>query len=151
MVLKGECSPITSLPFWERHGFERYKYWSDEESITVRRLVQRSFAIPHHLPTANVTISFFPTDALNSDAVLPVAVHNISGVYCDTGTVALERRVVGLKAVRDWDLVVKIEVDGEMRYRGLIENDVRARAVGLQLDASSRAFFIDAITKSDGT
>jgi GNAT superfamily N-acetyltransferase len=145
-VLSGECSPRTSLPFWEKQGFERYGDLSEWGKITVRRVLQRSLDIPQNLPNSNVTVSFYPEAAIYPRDVPSIAVHYVCGARLEDGVVKLERRVIGLMddEPEGKDLAVKIEVDGELRCFCKAKYD-EAEEAGVQRDRMGGAFFVDAI------
>ena len=63
-VLAGECSPPSSLPFWQKQGFERYHDPTGNGRITVRKVLQREHDVPARLPKVEVAISFFPEEIL---------------------------------------------------------------------------------------
>jgi len=152
-VLEGECSPRTSLTFWQKHGFERYGDMSEWGKITVRRILPRSFDLPPDLPRVPVTISFYPERVTYSrgEHVGPLAVHHVSGVYLDDGALMLERRVIGLDDTgRDGgDLAIKIEVDGELRCLCKAKHEP-AEEAGVIRDSRGGAFYLDAIEPREG-
>ncbi len=145
-VLAGECSPRTSLPFWQRHGFERYGDMSEWGIITVRRVLQRDFDLPVGLPRIEVTISFYPEAAAYGEDVPPFAVHAVTGARRGNGVVLLERRVIGLLDDEPGagDVVVKIEVDGQERCFCQAKYD-DAQEAGVERDWRGGAFYVDAV------
>jgi hypothetical protein len=80
------------------------------------------------------------------EQVEPLAVHRLSGVYRPGGELMLERRVIGLDDTgRDGgNLVIKIEVDGEVRYFDKAKYD-EAEDAGVVQDWKGGAFYLDAI------
>lgn len=147
-VLDVECAPRSSLTFWEKHGFERYGDMSDWGRLTARRVLHRSFDLPPELPRVPVRIEFYPERVKYSrdEQVEPLAVHHLSGVYRPSGELMLERRVIGVDDTgRDGgNLVIKIEVDGEVRYFDKAKYD-EAEDAGIVQDWKGGAFYLDAI------
>lgn len=152
-VLDGECSPRDSLSFWQKHGFERYGDMSERGKVTVRRVLPRSFDLPSDLPRVPVTIGFYPEEATYYQAtgIEPVAVHNVTGAHLDDGTVMLDRRVIGLPddEPERKDLVVKVEVDGEVRCFCKAKYEEAGKA-GVIHDWEGGCFYIDAIEPAEG-
>jgi GNAT superfamily N-acetyltransferase len=145
-LLSGECSPRTSLPFWEKHGFERYGDVGDWFNVNVRRILQRQLEIPTDRPSVEATISFYPESASYShDDVEPVAVHKVRGARLDDGSVKLERRVIGVMGdATDGDLVVKIVVDGVQRCFCKAKYP-KAKEAGVQHDYRGGTFYVDVV------
>jgi GNAT superfamily N-acetyltransferase len=150
-VLSIKCMPRNSWPFWRRHGFERYGDMSEWGEITARRVLPRPFEIPPELPSADVTISFYPEAATYPRDVPPVSVHQVRGGRLDGGAIMLERRVIGLchDEPEGKDLAIKIEVDGVLRCFGKANHD-EAEEAGVTRDWKGGAFFIDAVEPRDG-
>ena len=73
-VLSGECAPISSLPFWEAKGFERYE---GGHSVFVRRILQRTLEIPAASSIASVVVTFYPEEVGYKTEVEPAAVHHV--------------------------------------------------------------------------
>jgi GNAT superfamily N-acetyltransferase len=151
-VLSIECSPRSSWPFWQRHGFERFGDLSEWGTITARRILPRSFDIPADLPSADVTIGFYPEAATyGRGEVKAIASHRLCGGRLDDGAILLERRVIGLTddEPEGKNLVVKIEVDGEDRCFCKAKYE-EAEDAGVTHDWRGGAYYIDAIEPADG-
>jgi GNAT superfamily N-acetyltransferase len=148
-VLDVECSPRTSLTFWEKHGFERYGDMSDWGKLTARRILNRSFELPSDAPRVPVTITFYPERIKYAcdEHVEPIAVHCVSGARLPDGAVMLERRVIGLDD-GPGNLVIKIEIDGEERYFDKAKYD-DAEDAGVRHDWRGDNFYLDAVERSD--
>lgn len=151
-MLDVECAPRSSLTFWEKHGFERYGDMSDWGRLTARRVLHRSFDLPPELPRVPVTVEFYPERVKYSrdEQVEPLAVHHLSGVYRPGGELLLERRVIGVDDTgRDGgNLVIKIEVDGEVRYFDKAKYD-EAEDAGVVQDWKGGAFYLDAVEPNE--
>ena len=144
-VLCLECCPRSSLPFWEKMGFERYGDFSPWDRITVRRVLHRKHDIPTDLPKVEVTVSFYPEAVLYSSGVSPFQVCRLTGGLLENGRVKLPCRVIGLtQDAEPHDLVVKIEVNGDMWCFCKAKYD-EAEAVGVQRGRDSHSYYIDEI------
>ena len=145
-VLWIECSPRTSWPFWQRHGFERYGDLSDFGRITARRVLPRLFQIPSDLPIIDVVISFCPHAALIQRDVPPISVHHVRGGRLASGAIILGRRVIGLcqDEPEKEDIAIKIEVEGKQHFFDKAKYD-DAKEVGVIYDWRGDAFFIDVV------
>ncbi len=145
-VLTGECAPRSSLPFWEKLGFERYGDQRSGEEIKVRLVLKREFKISPDLPRAEVTIGFYPEAALHRESVAPISVHRLIGARQAGDVVQLERRAVGLTddEPEGRDLVVRIDIDGVERCFCKAKSR-EARQAGIEWDQEGQAFYVDAI------
>ena len=144
-VLYRECTPPSSLPFWEKMGFERYSDPISISSITVRRVLHRKHDIPADLPRVGVTVGFYRENALHQPGVSPFKVHQLMGGLLKNGNVKLPCRVIGLDVdVYKDDLVVKIEVDGDELCFCKSKYD-SAEAVGVQRGRECASYYIDEI------
>ena len=153
-VMRGECSPRSSLPFWKKQGFEPCSDPAGPGPIMVRRVLHREYDLPEDLPSVEVTICFFPQAILRFPDVSALSTSRLSGAVGPGGEIALPRRVIGLgdDEPSHADLVVKLVVDGSVRYFGKAKY-VEAEAAGIQRDTTDNAFFTDKIlpeiTQSD--
>lgn len=150
-VMKGECSPRTSLPFWEQHGFERYGDMTDSGQLTVRRILSRRHDVPAHLPRVVVTIEFCPEAAFHGDDVGPIAVHHVSGGRDSEGAIHLDQRVLALKDSEPdhRDLAVRIIVDGaELCFTKAKYPE--ARDAGVVDDWIGGSFYLDVVRPPRG-
>ena len=93
-VLAGECSPPSSLPFWQKQGFERYHDPTGNRRITVRKVLQREQDVPARLPKVEVATSFFPEEVLYRQNVAPLEVIYLVGGEDSNGAIKLPRRVI---------------------------------------------------------
>ena len=142
-VLKGECSPTSSLPFWEKMGFERYE--DPNAWVAVRRVLHRDHDIPVDLPEVEVIVSFYPEDAIYLSEVSPFKVHRLIGGLLDSGKVRLPCRVIGLTdGAYPKDLVVKVEAGGVQLCFCKAKYD-EAQAVGVQRGRESASYYIDEV------
>lgn len=116
-VLAGECSPQSSLPFWQKHGFERYHDPSGCGKITVRKVLKREYDVPAKLPEVEVMIGFYPEAALHRPDVSPLEVYHLIGGLDKNGVIKLPQRVIGFAydEPENGDLVVKIVANGDER------------------------------------
>ena len=146
-VLEGQCSPETSLGFWERMGFERYDDRRRPDQIRVRRVLPRKFDLPADLPRVRVVVEYLPERALYSDSgtVPAIVTHEIEGAVHPDGSVMLARRALGLTDDEpdEADLAVRIEIDGVERIRA---KGKYAGSAGVVHDWRGDAFYVDTVT-----
>ena len=145
-VLKGECSPPSSLPFWQKQGFERYHDATGNGRITVRKVLQREHDVPARLPKVKVDISFFPEEVLYRQNISPLEVIHLVGGEDSNGAIKLPRRVIGLAddEYENRDLVVKIVVGGVDRCFCKLKY-CEAKAVGVLYQSKDNTFYIDEV------
>ena len=150
-VLAGECSPQSSLPFWQKQGFERDHDPSGYGKISVRKVLQREYDVPAGLPKVKVTISFYPEAALYRPNVSPLEVNHLVGSLDSSGAIKISRRVIGLAddEPENRDLVVKIVVNGVERCFRKAKHP-EAEAVGVLYESKDRTFYIDEVAPTTG-
>lgn len=145
-VLEAQCSPESSLGFWQRMGFERYDDRRRPNEVRVRRVLAKTFELPPGLPRVEVTVTFLPEQALYSGGgdLPPTAVHRIEGALRPDGSIMLARRALGLTddEPNGDDLAVRIEVDGVER---ILAKGKYADDAGVVRDWQGDAFYVDVI------
>lgn len=150
-VLAGECSPESSLPFWQKQGFERYHDPNRCGTITVRKVLQREYDVPAGLPKVEVSISFYPEEVRYRTNVSPLKVNHLVGGVESNGTIKIPRRVIVLTndEHENHDLVVRIVVDGVERCFCKAKYQ-EAKAVGVLYEYRDDTFYIDEIAPTTG-
>jgi GNAT superfamily N-acetyltransferase len=145
-VMKGECMPRTSLPFWQKLGFERYGDMSEWGQITVRRLLPRQHILPPDLPPADVLIEFLPEAALHREDVEAVASHRPRAGRRSDGTILLDQRIMALKDSEPdhRDLAIRITADDAILCCTKAKYP-EAKALGVEDDRRGETYYIDAI------
>lgn len=145
-ALAGECSPQSSLPFWQKHGFERYHDPSGYGKITVRKVLKREYDVPAELPEVEVIISYYPEAVLYRPNVSPLEVYHLVGGLDRNGVIKIPQRVIGLAndEPKKRDLVVRIVVNGDERCFCKAK-DSEAKAVGVLRQSKDNTFYIDEI------
>jgi GNAT superfamily N-acetyltransferase len=148
-VLRIECNPPSSIPFWEQMGF---KLVPDNEMVRLSggyacRILNRQFELPADRPSVPVQIGFYPERAKSDAAVPALSEHRPQAVQLPDGSIMLAERVVGFLPkgnILD-DLVVKIQVAGEVLYSGKAKY---ADEWGVESDGEG-AFYLYYITRSE--
>ena len=143
-ILRGKCSPPSSLPFWLKMGFERYGDLSFGAPVNVRRVLHREHEISSDLPKMEVSVSFFPEKVLYATDVSALKMHELTGGSID-GRVRLPYRVIGLADdAHPGDMVVKIAVGVDERCFCKAKYD-EAKAAGVNYDRVGHTFYMDEI------
>ncbi|MEH2469300.1 GNAT superfamily N-acetyltransferase [Nitrobacteraceae bacterium AZCC 2161] len=146
VVMQGECAPATSLPFWQKHGFERFLDLRAPDKVTVRRILSKALELPSAGRSVSVVVGFYPESSQygQGNDVQPIAVHRIEGRSSATGRVHLPQRIVGLVDDEPCgaDLAVRVEVDGKVVCFGKCKHNA-ARQIGVRSDRRGLAFFLD--------
>ena len=145
-VLAGECSPQSSLPFWQKHGFEHYHDPSRYGKITVRKVLKRKYDVPAKFPEVEVIISFYPEAVLYRPNASPHEVYHLIGGLDSNGAIRLPRRIIGFAydEPENSDLVVKIVANGDERCFCKAKY-TEAKAVGVLHQSKDNTFYIDEI------
>ena len=139
--LKEECSPHTSLPFWEKMGFNRYDE-NKNHKIMVRRTVPKTFSIQPGSNKVGIVISL-----CSESEEIPFETHRILGAQCPDGNIQLPERIIGYAIVdheQQEDLVVKIEVAGKEIYFDKAKYS-EAKSIGFKEGHNRYTFYIDQI------
>lgn len=152
-VLSVECKPETSLEFWKKMGFEKYRDPRQLDALTVRRVFPRTYGLPSNSSPVEVVIGFYPEAALydRTQYIRPIVEHHVLGVHGLDGWIMLERRVIGLcdDVPPGTDLAIKIEANGVERCFCKAKRD-DARDIGVQRDCFGDTFFIDRVKPKEG-
>ena len=145
-VLAGECSPPSSLTFWEKHGFEQYHDPSGYGKITVRKVLHRKYDVPAELTEAKVIISFYPETVLYHPNIPPLEVNPLVGGADSNGAIKLPRRVIRYANDKpnNGDLVVRIVANGDERCFCKAKYS-EAKTVGVLHQSKDNTFYIDEI------
>ena len=150
-VLAGECSPQSSLPFWQKQDFKQYHGPTGTRGIHVRKVLQREYDVPAELPKVEVTISFYPEAVLYCPNVSPLEIKHLVGGLDSGGAIKISRRVIGLAddEPKNRDLVVKIVVNDVERCFCKAKHP-EAEAVGVLRQSKDNTFYIDEIAPTTG-
>lgn len=136
-IIKIECSPSTSIPFWKRMNFEFY------DDMLAYKLLPKKLILPDLGKNVLVEIRFYPeckkwmseTFALQVFSPLAIQVENI--IY-------FENRVSIFNSNHIWksDSVVEIYINGDRVY---LDKAKYQHAKQLGISEGSNSFFIDFI------
>ena len=144
-ILKIQCKPETSIPFWKKMGFKLL------DPKAERRLAYRIVEKRHELPTggvpADVVIRFFQQGQMNQKGARPCKLSRPVAVRTDDGLVHLDHQVQFCTELYPniVDAVVRIDVDGETLC---FEKAKYPLAKRLGVQRCPHGFFIDRIDTS---
>jgi hypothetical protein len=141
-VLRIQCSPSTSIPFWERMGFVPCVVETDDSYY---RVLSMKLKIPKGAIAAKVKIQFFPEERKRNNSKAPCETHEIAGYRSSDGVVHLSERVVFATVAHAniRDTVIEIEVDGQTKYCDKAKYD-HAEAFGVK--ECRNGYYIDEIS-----
>lgn len=145
-VLNITCAPATSWTFWRRFGFEPTSPVQEWGEVKARRILEREYELPEGAPV-DVEIAFYPEEATygSGEAVEPYAVYRPKSARLADNTIALDRRVVGIKPDGVWgDLVVRVVVEREERCFCKAKYE-EAEAVGVIKNRLDGTYYLDQI------
>lgn len=133
-----ECKPESSIPFWEKMGFE---FHNENEASFV---FEKSLDIPADGSPVNVKIMFFPEQAKWTPEASPIKSYSQTAVLDNQGTIHLQKRVAAYVVNENYngDAMIKICVDGEPVYFDKAKYS-EAKAIGVTYN--SGAFYIDKV------
>jgi GNAT superfamily N-acetyltransferase len=143
-VLEVELISDEALAFACALGFKRFRDPFRPNTRLARYVIERELDLPEDGERIAVTIAFALERGRNPHPPIHVA-----GVRCSDGSIALERRVVGLFTSDFYggDLLVGVEVDGVQLYSGEAKSD-QARRLGVTRDRQLLSFYLDRIIPS---
>lgn len=133
-----ECKPESSIPFWEKMGFE---FHNENEASFV---FEKSLDIPADGSPVNVEIMFYPEQAKWAPKISPIKSFCPTAVLDNQGTIHLQNRVAAYVGGENYngDAMIKISVDGKPVYFDKAKYS-EARAIGVTYN--SGAFYIDKV------
>ena len=148
IALAVECNPPTSLPFWQKHGFERLGEVSEIGPITARRILDRQFELSADSEKVEVTICFYPERAKydGRGSVEPISSHHVIGEWNGRSIVFLERRVAEIDGPSHGvgDLVIYVQCGDRQLYFDKAKYE-KAEALGVLRSSQGGGFFIDVL------
>ena len=155
-LLRIQCKPRTSIPFWKRMGFTLFDgktgFDVDHSDIYAYRILEQKLPLPDGMQRASIRVRFFPEERkwLSEDKAAAFATFAPEAVLLEDGSIQLAERVCFHEylfpklACGGNDTVVEIDVDGVILYRDKAKYD-EASAIGIQ--RCTNGFYIDAICK----
>lgn len=88
-VLRIQCKPSTSIPFWERMGFYIY----DERNSYAFMFLPKINELPNTAEPVDVTISFYPESMKWESDTLPCETFQPAAVLSEDNSIHLSKRV----------------------------------------------------------
>lgn len=133
-----ECKPESSIPFWEKMGFE---FHNENEASFV---FEKSLDIPADGSPVNVEILFYPEQAKWTPETSSIKSYSPIAVLDNQGTIHFRNRVAAYVGSDSYngDAMIEISVDGEPVYFDKAKYS-EARAIGVTYN--SGAFYIDKV------
>ena len=133
-----ECKPESSIPFWEKMGFEFHN--ENEASFVFEKYLD----IPADGSPVNVEIMFYPEQAKWTPETSPIKSFSPTAVLDNQGIIHLQNRVAAYVGGENYngDAMIKICVNGEPVYFDKAKCP-GARAIGVTYN--SGAFYIDKV------
>jgi GNAT superfamily N-acetyltransferase len=113
-ILCIQCKPSTSIPFWQRMGFQLTEGGNSREHYAMR-LIQEKLELPDDGTPVDVVLEWFPERGKWEAATPAVSRHKVRGVLLD-GEAWLEERVLGVRRIENGDAVLRVVVDGHEWY-----------------------------------
>ena len=146
-----QCTPETSVPFWEKMGFTLLPTqaspgssgWHGYTYPHAYMILPKVFDFPAACSEVSVLIQFSAQCAPDAQRVLE---HRPRAYRRSDGKIALENRVIGFHPAAPIDLVVKITVEGDTIY---FDRAKYAERYGVQ--NRQPVFCLDVITPEPAT
>ncbi|MCO6416183.1 GNAT family N-acetyltransferase [Siccirubricoccus sp. KC 17139] len=145
-LLRIECQPASSIPFWERMGFRLYR--DDEEARILGghayRVLGRTHARPEG-PAVAVEVELYPEARSWNPAVRPLLSRRLEAARREDGRLQLPERVVLFSpdVPRPPESFVRIAIDGQDVFLDKAKRD-EAKAVGVERDPGG-TYYVDAL------
>lgn len=140
MVLRVECNPRSSIPFWKAMGFTIVEGGLGE-SPKGFRVLSKQIALPPGGRQVSVMISSFPEERIWQENVPAIASYCPQAIITGNGKVYLAQRVAFSTSFRG-DPVIEIIVDGNLIYRDKAKYQ---RAHNLGVKWCRNGFYIDMV------
>jgi len=154
-IIKVQCNPDSSIPFWKKLGFSMYEdrfsnYTPQEDNNYGFLLLEKNFELPTNKKNVDVEIRFYSENKLHGKSgknVLPLSVYRPKAVWLEDDEILLEERVIFFcpRIVRPFngDLVIEVLVDSQSIF---LDKCKRDEAFELGLDTEDgEAYFMDEI------
>ncbi|WP_273182881.1 MULTISPECIES: GNAT family N-acetyltransferase [Methylophaga] len=131
-----ECEPESSIPFWEKMGFEFHN--KNKASY----VFEKSLDIPAEGSPVTVEIMFYPEHAKWTPETLPIKSYSPTAVLDNQGIIHLQNRVAAYVRSDNYngDAIIKICVDGEPVY---FDKAKYSEAMAIGVTYNSGVFYID--------
>ncbi len=133
-----ECTPETSIPFWEKMGFELYS--RNMASI----VFEKNLRMPSNGEPVSVEIRFYPEAAKWNSEILPVKSFSPSALRDSDGITHLEYRAAAFinRVQYNGEAMVKVCLDGKEIY---FDKAKYPEAKALGVTYNSGAFSIEKV------
>lgn len=113
-ILRIECVPSSSIPFWEKMGFTIL-----DDNVNAFQIIPRALELPSHYAEVSLVVRFYPESIMWCESASPLESHYVSGYEIDGGVIRLSDRLhfypYQYGEIRD--PVVEIIKDGVSLYR----------------------------------
>ncbi len=122
-----ECSPQTSISFWEHMGFHVY---GENHAYFI---IGKSFNLPDDAEPIDVEISFYPESKMWEPETIPMKVFSPPARKTPDGKILLGKRVAicATRSIWNGDSVLGIKISGDEVYLGKAKHQ-RAKDIGVQ-------------------
>lgn len=137
-LLRIQCKPESSIPFWKHMGFQLY----GNEKNCAFMLLEKKHILPEDGVDCKLKICFFPEERMWIDDTPPIKTFTPSAVKTSDGFIYLTDRFsfFDVRDNFDHDTVLSIHVDGEQIYLDKAKRE-EARELGVKYD--NGAFYLD--------
>lgn len=139
-ILRIQCKPASSIPFWKKMGFKL----NGNGSNYAYRLFEHQLALPEEGDEVNIQIRSFPNSRQWDENTLPVIETSQIGLLKDNETIYLSKRVCIPSFLAAWggDVVVELIVNGSSVY---VDKAKYSEAESLGIARIPNGFSIDRI------
>jgi GNAT superfamily N-acetyltransferase len=140
-ILYIQCKPSSSIPFWQRMGFQLLADRSHGDYAY--RFMPRTLQLPDDGLPAQVVVEWLPERARYEPETKPVLVQRMQGKRVGN-EVFLAERALFLDKIDGEDSVARISVDGEVWYFNKVKYPL-AEIAGVRRGANG--FYVDSLRK----
>ena len=139
-LLRIQCTPITSIPFWKHMGFQLYGRNENDAYM----LLDKKFDLPKDGDPCILKICFYPEERNWKEDTVPIKIFTPLAIKKADNFIYLSERVsyFHISNKFDNDPVISININGEQVYLDKAKYE-HAQELGVQMDGS--AFYIDMI------
>ena len=139
-ILRIQCTPRSSIPFWESMGFEVQKNGDvGMQNVYAFRLMPRTLVVPDEGERVQVIVEWYP-EMRDWKPETPVERTQVIAGVREGGMIYLSERALCPNKVVGQDAVLRVTVDGEEWLCGKAKHE---RAADLGVEHCPNGFFLD--------
>jgi len=145
-VVRIECEPETSIPFWKKMGFTVYETKELDKNYIGYKVLERKLTLlkGKEIP---FSISFYPEEVRYEKNIEPFKIYRGIGSVNNLGEISLPERAICFYPQSEKDPVVLININGKEVYKDKVKRSA-ANSFGVQ-GYDGYVYYLDKIVYSN--